>query len=351
MFYFFQLFYGAVFHLFKKFGIVLFPLLLALPVFISDFQIFKLTTALVYIIILLGLNIIFGYSGQYSIGHAAFALMGAYTAACLNIGSIHGIILNGVFSVLMGGFASLAVGVAFGIPCLRMEGPYLALATQSLAIVVPVIIRSRYLEPFTKGSAGINIHPLSSPAWFLQHFPHFSDEKWQFYIVLIPTVVIVLILKNLLATQLGRAFIAIRDNPTAAATLGIHVRKYKIIAFGLSSFLAGLGGAILVFLTGYLRYDSYTFIDSITYLIVIVVGGLASIEGCIVGSLVLVYQSNINNLIGKCIPGAQDLHWAIFGSFVIIIMLFSEKLNHGGLGYLLKKYHRKLLYDIQGVLL
>jgi len=283
--------------------IVLLAVALVLPFVLSNFRTFQFTQVLIYAIALLGLNMLTGYNGQISIGHSAFYAIGAYTAAIMidrwNIG--YG------WTIPVAGLLCLVVGFLFGRPALRLEGLYLALATLALALSVPQILK--YFEHWTGGSQGIVLSKPPAP-WKLP----LNSDQWLYYLILSITIVLFVLAKNLLAGRVGRALVAIRDNHIAAEAMGIDNALYKSVVFGVSAAYTGIAGALSAVAIAYVAPDSFDAFLSITFLTGIVIGGLATISGAVIGALFIQFVPNWAQDISKAAP------WAIFGTFLIVFM-------------------------------
>jgi branched-chain amino acid transport system permease protein len=295
----------------------------ALPLLVSDYRTFQLTLALVYAIAILGLNILTGYNGQFSLGHGAFYAIGAYTAAIM-------IAEGGIayyWTLPVAGLVCFAAGFLFGFPALRLEGLYLALATFALAVATPQILKSGHLEPLTGGVQGIVIlkpdPPLGLPL---------SQDQWLYYFTLIVALLLFVAAWNLLRGRSGRALKAIRDNPIAAGAMGINLALYKTLCFGVSAFYTGVAGALGAIVIQFVAPDSFTVFLSITLLVGLVVGGLASIPGAIFGGLFVQFVPNFAEQISKAAP------WAIYGAFLIAFMYLMPY----GVWGLLRTLHRRL---------
>jgi branched-chain amino acid transport system permease protein len=278
--------------------------LCVLPFLVSDYRTFQFTQALVYAVVLLGLNILTGYNGQISLGHGAFYAIGAYTAA----------ILMDKFGVPywatipIGGAVCLVFGFLFGLPALRLHGHYLALATFALAVAMPQILKYKLIEEWTGGVQGIVIVKPDPPAGL-----PVSQDQWLYLLTLAIAVVMFVLAWNLIHSRVGRALMAIRDHPIAAEAMGVNTAFYKSMAFGVSALYTGIGGALGAVIVQFVAPDSFTAGLSINFLIGVVIGGLASVSGAIFGALFIQFVPNVADQISKAAP------WAIYGIFMIAV--------------------------------
>ena len=276
---------------------------LSLPFTMSNFRLFQFTQVLIYAIALLGLNMLTGYNGQFSLGHGAFYALGAYTTAIMmdrwDIG--YG------WTIPVAGVVCLIVGFLFGRPALRLEGLYLALATFSLALAVPQILK--YFEHWTGGSQGIVLNKPKAPFGL-----RLSEDQWLYWLTLAVAIVLFVLAYNLLHGRTGRAIVAIRDNHIAAEAMGIDNALYKSVVFGVSAAYTGVAGALSAVAIAFVAPDSFNVFLSITLLTGIVIGGLATISGAIYGALFIQFVPNWAQDISKAAP------WAIFGLFLIVFM-------------------------------
>src|SRR5436189_5611350 len=204
--------------------ILLVVLACALPFIVSNYRTFQLTLVLVYAIALLGLNVLTGYNGQISLGHGAFYALGAYSTAIL----IDHWNVPYPLTIIAAGVLCLVAGFLFGIPALRLEGMYLALATFALALAIPQILK--YFEHWTGGSHGIVLSKPDAPAGL-----KLSSDQWLYFVTLVVLLVLFVLARNLLAGRTGRAILAIRDNPIAAQAMGVNTALYKSLTFGVSA--------------------------------------------------------------------------------------------------------------------
>ncbi len=275
----------------------------ALPFVLSNFRLFQFSQVYIYAIAILGLNILTGYNGQFSLGHGAFYAVGAYVSAIMmdrwNIP--YG------WTIPVAGVLCLIVGFLFGLPALRLEGLYLALATFSLALAVPQILK--YFEHWTGGSQGIVLSKPNAPFGL-----SLNPDQWLYFVTLGVLVLLFWLGANLLKGRIGRAIVAIRDNHIAAEAMGINTALYKSLVFGVSAAYTGVAGALSASVIAYVAPDSFNVFLSVTLLIGSVIGGLASISGAVFGALFIQFVPNWAQDISKAAP------WAIFGVFLIGFM-------------------------------
>ena len=258
---------------------------------------------LVYAIALLGLNMLTGYNGQISLGHGAFYAIGAYVAAILmdRFGVPY------YLTVPVAGVLCFIAGFLFGLPALRLEGLYLALATFALALAAPQILK--YFEPWTGGVQGIVLLKPDAPAGL-----PLSQDQWLYYFTLAVLVVLFWAAHNLLGGRTGRAIVAIRDHHIAAEAMGINAALYKSTTFGVSALYTGVAGALGAIAVQFVAPDSFGIFLSITLLVGIVIGGLASVSGAIYGGMFIVFVPNLAEEISKAAA------WAVYGVFLIAFM-------------------------------
>jgi branched-chain amino acid transport system permease protein len=276
-----------------------------LPFLVKNFLIFQLTLAMVYAIAILGLNLLTGFNGQFSLGHSAFFAIGAYTAAIL-------MDQGGVayyWTLPAAGIACLIFGFLFGLPALRLEGIYLALATFSLAVATPQILKSSPLEPWTGGVQGISIIKPDAPFGL-----PLSSDQWLYFFTLAVLLALFAGAANLINSRTGRAIMAIRDNAIAARSMGVDVALYKLLTFGVSAFYTGVAGALGAIVIQFVAPDSFTFVLAIGLFVGLVVGGVGSIAGTLFGGLFVLFVPNIAEGISKGLAGA------VYGVILILVI-------------------------------
>ncbi len=280
-----------------------------LPFLVEDFTVFQLTLAYIYAIAVLGLNLLTGFNGQFSLGHSAFFGIGAYTAAIL----MQRWEIAYYWTLVPAGITCFIAGFLFGLPALRLEGLYLALATFALAVAMPQILKYEHFQDFTGGVQGIDLDKPESPVGFL------NDDQWLYFFTLVVLLVLFFCAANLVRSRTGRAMMAIRDNPIAAASMGINTSLYKTVTFGVSAAYTGVAGALACIVIQFVAPDSFTFILAVTILVGVVVGGTASIPGAIFGGLFILLVPNWSEAIAESFgrTDAKGLSWAVYGAFLI----------------------------------
>jgi branched-chain amino acid transport system permease protein len=279
----------------------------ALPFLVSEYRTFQFTLVLVYAIALLGLNILTGFNGQISLGHGAFYAIGAYCAAILmdRFGAPYWATLP------VAGAVCLAAGFLFGLPALRLEGLYLALATFALGVSLPHLLKYHHLEGWTGGVQGITIVKPDAPALLAELGLTLDQDQWLYFFTLAVALAMFVLGRNLLQGRIGRAMVAIRDNPIAAEAMGVDNALVKSLTFGVSAMYTGVAGALGAIAVQFVAPDSFNIFLSITFLVGIVIGGVGSISGALYGALFIQFIPNVADEISKAAP------WAIFGLFLI----------------------------------
>jgi len=286
-------------------SLVILAVLLVTPMFIKNFVVFQMTMVLVYGIAVLGLNILTGGSGQFSLGQSAFFAVGAYTTAVL---MEHGNV-NYALTLPIAGLVSFAAGYLFGQPALRLSGIYLALATFALAVAMPQLLKLNFLEHWTGGVQGLVVLKPDAPFGL-----PIGQDKWLYYFTLAITVAIYLGSINLLRSRSGRAFMAIRDNEIAASAMGVDVALYKTLAFGVSAGVTGIAGGLSAIAVAFVAPDGYTINFAIALFLGMVVGGVGWLPGSFVGAAFIIFVPNIAESISKGLSGA------VFGVLLFVVI-------------------------------
>jgi branched-chain amino acid transport system permease protein len=303
--------------------LVVFPYMHSWPFFsryISEYRTFNLTMFGVWLLVVLGMNLLTGYSGQVSLGHAAVVLVGAYTTGAL-YAQYHVPLALAV--LLAAGFTGLVGGFVIGLPAVRLRGPYLAIATFAMVISLPQILKINKLTQWTHGANGVRpVHGIQTP-----DFAGLSHDQWLYYTTLFSAVVMTIIFWNLTRSRVGRAMIALRDSEIAAEQMGINVPFYKALAFGISALYGGIAGGLFFQAQAFVGPESLGFLDSLLFLVAIVLGGLGTILGSVIGALFLTFQSELINKLGDVVPHAEQLRGVIYGGLLIgAILLFPRGL-------------------------
>lgn len=315
--------------------LVLVLFFLLLPLFASSYVVGLLTLCAIASIGAIGLNILTGYTGQISIGVGAFLGVGGYTSAILT--STLG--LSFWIALPFAGIATAIVGGLFGIPSLRLKGLYLAIATLAAQVIILFVI-SRW-DSLTGGTAGM---VLSRPS--VGGFS-FSSTTSYYYLCVAILILTAMYTLNLVRTRTGRAFLAVRDRDVAAEIMGINLFKYKVMSFAISSFFVGIAGALLAHYTMIVSPELYSTHVSIEYLAMILVGGLGSVLGSILGAIFItllpVGLSYLVNFLTVYMPDLYQLFSAfsefVFGGVIILFLIFEP----GGLAHIwtnIKNYFR-----------
>jgi len=253
--------------------LVLVVILFTAPLYWGNYWLGVANLIGITIIAATGLNILTGYCGQLSIGHAGFIAVGAYTAAVLT----NRLELPFLVGLICAGLIAGLIGMIFGIPSLRVKGFYLAITTIAAQFIIIWVIN--HWTSVTGGFNGISVPPASIGGIT------FISQTSQFYLIMVITVLVIFLAKNLARTRVGRAFVAVRDNDLAAEVMGINLFRYKLIAFFIGCFLAGIAGSLLAHWIGFMNAENFTLIDSILYIGMIIIGGLGTVTGPIFGAI------------------------------------------------------------------
>ena len=304
---------------------------------ISDFQYLQLSLILVYAVAVLGLNLLTGFNGQISLGHGAFFAIGAYTAAIM----IDRFNLPYYATLPAAAMICFGAGYLFGLPALRLEGHYLALATFALATAVPQILKYRHIEGLTGGVQGINLIKPDAPFGL-----PISSDQWMYLVVLLVTGLMFWLGRNLLDSRPGRAIVAIRDQPLAALTMGINTSHYKATTFGISALYVGLAGALHAIIFEYVSPDSYSFSLSVAILVGAVVGGIASLPGALIGGafvqVIDKYADSATKQLTSLVNLPIDLEpWTIYGVLLITLIYVMPNGVAGGIATLWARLKRR----------
>ena len=298
--------------------------LLAAPWLLSEYMLAQLVFVLIYAVVGLGLMLLAGYTGQFSIGHAAFLGVGAYTQAVLSNA-------GWPFPLTLACAAGLSaiVGIVVGVPALRVKGIYLGIATLAFGFIVEEGL-ARW-ESVTGGNSGLAVQPPTLFGWAL-------DSSAEFYFLCLAVAVLcTLAILNLLRSPTGRAFVAIRDSEISAQSMGIHLARYKTLSFALSAAMAGVGGALYAHKIMFLSPEQFSIIQSIDLLLMIVVGGLGSVHGVFLGAIFLITMPQLiavaKDYLPESVGQSPGLQTVIYGVVLVAFVMFEP---HGLYGRWLK---------------
>ncbi|QHE75204.1 branched-chain amino acid ABC transporter permease [Hydrogenophaga sp. PBL-H3] len=287
--------------------------LVTAPWVIQEYWLAQLTFVLIYSVVGLGLMLLAGFTGLFSLGHAAFLGVGAYTQAIMvNAG------IPFPLALACAGLLSAAVGMVVGLPALRVKGIYLGMATLAFGFIVEEVM-ARW-EHVTGGNSGLMVKYPSLFGWEL-------DSTNEFYFLcLVVTVLATLAIANLMRSSTGRAFVAIRDSEISAQSMGIHLARYKTMSFALSAALAGIGGALYAHKIQFLSPEQFSIIQSIDLLLMVVIGGLGSIHGAFLGAIFLIVMPQLialgKDFLPAAIGQAAGLQGTVYGLVLIAFVLF-----------------------------
>ncbi len=293
-------------------------LLVVIPFFVGEYFLYTANLCGIAIIAALGLNILSGYTGQISLGHAAFVAIGAYAYTIL------GLRLGMPFWISIpsaGAVASLS-GLVIAVPCLRLRGLYLAIATFAFHFIVEYVIV--HWNGLTNGTGGLTVEEASL-------FDLVIDSDREIYFLILFIVICATVFaKNLFRTEAGRAFIAIRDNDISAEVIGINLTKYKIRSFMVSSFYAGIAGSLYAITLSFIGPEHFTFLMTIEYLAMVLVGGVGTIAGTVFGAIFMTVLPEGIRLLRDAlsqdypflVTRMADLQASCYGLVIILFLIF-----------------------------
>ena len=271
-----------------------------------------LVTICINIILATSLNLVTGFTGQFSLGHAGFMAIGAYSAALITmrIANVWGFLAG----VIVGAVIAALIGFLVGLPTLRLRGDYLAIATLGLAEIIRILLLN---FGFTNGAAG------------LSGIPQFVNWHWLFLF----TVGSVWLISNLLHSRQGRDMIAVREDEIAAESVGVNTTKAKVLAFTVGAFFAGIAGALYASNFYFIKPDLFGFLKSIDILVIVVLGGLGSLSGSVIAAFLLAILSTV-------LQPFPELRMIIYSLALVVIMVFRPQGLMGNKELSLKLFHR-----------
>jgi branched-chain amino acid transport system permease protein len=339
---------------------------MVLPAWVGAFRAQQLAYVGIYLIALLGLNVLTGYTGQISLGHGAFMAIGGYTTALLMAGNVQfgqegALAIEGgmkdVWTIPIAGLVAGLVGLAFGLPALRLSGLYLALATFAIAVAFPSVIKR--FEEFTGGGSGINLFGIPELTAGITPVEIFGQElafnDWLYYLCWTIALVMFVGAWLILRGRTGLAFRAVRDSETAAVSSGVSLARYKTLAFGISAAYAGVAGSLFAIATTFVNPDTFPIALSIFLLVGVVVGGLGGLSGLVFGAIFIQFLplwaqgEGVASRLPEFIvsrtkePGAPAI---IYGIVLILLMFFLPNgvggvFRRGGQALTAWRYSRK----------
>ncbi|WP_417426190.1 branched-chain amino acid ABC transporter permease [Hoeflea sp.] len=301
--------------------VILLASLLVAPFVFNAYWQYLACLVLINVVAATGLNILTGFTGQVSLGQAAFMAVGAYTVAWLDREAGTPFLVN----ILLGGGVAAAIGIVVGIPSLRVKGLYLAIATIAASFILHFIFA--HWTSVTGGSSGINVSP--ARIFGIELLTYF-----QLYWLIMPVAVLMVLgAANLFRTRIGRAFIAIRDRDISAEVLGIPLLRYKLMSFAIASFYAGIAGGMWAYFFRVVTPESFPFLTSIFLLAAIIVGGMGTIIGAVIGAIFMTLTPELLRYVVEWVspwlPNAATLlspvRTVVFGALIMGFLVFEPQ--------------------------
>jgi branched-chain amino acid transport system permease protein len=301
----------------RAWAAVLTMLLVVFPFVANEYWLYLACLVAINVASATGLNLLTGYTGLVSLGQAAFMGIGAYTVAVLQ--GRYG--LHFLPNLLAAGGVAMVCGIVVGLPSLRVKGLYLAIATIAAGVLAHFIFS--HWASVTGGSAGMTIQPARLAGIDL-------DNSFRFYWLVVPLTALMLVgAANLFRTRIGRAFIAIRDRDISAEVLGIRLLPYKLLSFAISSFYAGVAGGLFAYFFGAITPESFPLVMSIFFLAAVIVGGMGTVLGSILGALFMTLLPEVLKLVMGWLPlsGNAALYLSpvrtiVFGLLIVLFLVF-----------------------------
>ena len=314
----------------------LIAVLLALPMFAPPFWVYFCAILGINVIAVQGLNIMMGYTGLLSLGHAAFMGVGAYTAALLQI---H-LGLPFYVNIPLAGVAAAVIGVAFGLPSLRIRGLNLVIATLAAQFILLFVFVQ--WQSVTNGDVGLRVEPARIFGF------EFNNQSRTYYLILVASVAMTVFAANVIKSRVGRAFIAVRERDLTAEVLGVQIVWYKLVAFALGSFYAGIAGGLLVYFNRFVNPDQFGLVISVFFLSAVIVGGMGSILGAVLGAVFMTLIPEVlregvlafgNAFAIDTASFLVPLREVIFGLLIVSFLIFEPR----GLAHIYTRARRKFL--------
>jgi branched-chain amino acid transport system permease protein len=284
----------------------------------TTFFAFKLTMVVILGLAVRGLQLLIGATGQISLGHGAFFAIGAYTAGVAI--AQHWLPASVAIPVALAVCALL--GFLFGLPAVRLTGPYLALATFALAVALPQLLKHPALEPWTGGVSGLSLDPLSVPS-----FIPLQTDQWVLVVAAAWTALLYTVLHRLMLGPAGLAWHMLRDHPTAAAAAGVNVGKWKALAFGVSAGVVGVAGALQTCLTNFVSPDSFPIFLSLSLMAGVAIAGPRSTLGTFIAAAFLSFAPDLAEKISQELTGL--LYGLVMLAAIYVVPLVGRWRNRG----------------------
>lgn len=305
-------------------------LLYVIPFAVPGYLVSQFATVLALGIAVLGLNLVTGYGGAITLGHGAFMALGAYTTAILTVR--HG--WNPFATIPVAAVLAFCGGLALGIPALRLQGLYLALCTLVLSITVPPLLKR--MDALTGGVQGLFLGNPSAPAWL-----PIDDSQWIYFVVLAIAAVAYVVAHRIVAGPLGRALLAVRDNPLVGAVMGVSRFRLSTTTFAISSLYAGVAGSLYAMIIGFVSPDTFTVMLSLSLFIAAVVGGVTSLPGAFVGAAFIqfapVWAGDIDVALAGLVYG---------GALVVVLLLLPDGIG-GAISRILQRSTKRFSPSIE----
>ena len=309
-----------------------------LPLFVGEYTVYLLNLVAVAIIGAVSLDILCGFCGQLSLGHAAFFAIGAYSYGIFHMTFHFGYFL----SFILAGFFGALLSLLIGIPSLRLKGLYLAIATMGFTFIIEDAIR--FFKEWTHGVEGFRVSRIIDLGFIKLH-----SSKPEFYYFIYTIVILVVIFSRfLLHSKLGRAFTSIRDSDVAAEVSGVNLLLYKVLAFAISSFIASIAGAFMAVIIGTISPEDFNIFLSINYLVMLVIGGMGTVYGAVIGAIFITFLPEwITALRDALLPPGTEisvLQFLIYGLIILIFIVF-EPNGFYGRWLVIKNYFKKFPFN------
>jgi branched-chain amino acid transport system permease protein len=293
--------------------LLLIVLVVLIPFSFPPYQVFEFAMVGVYAMAVLGLNLLTGYTGLMSIGHNAFVAIGAYTAAIV-LRRYH---LDYVVAIPLAGVSTFILGFLLGLPARRLRGIYLAIVTLGIAVIISPILKR--FSDLTGGSTGLSLPTPTAPAW-----SGLGDDQFTYFIVFAALALMIVVARNLVSGQMGRALRAVRDHEMSAESMGVDASWVKVMMFGISSMFGGIAGGFYVFVNGFVSPDAFPLLLSVSLLAAMVVGGAATLSGSVIGALFIEFVPASASAIN---PAFATL---LYGAILICVMMLFPPGMAGG---------------------